>query len=56
MKNIIAVIVIMLLSASVSFAGSKVDGKVMNNAKVKESMNTATGKDSKANMGSIKMR
>jgi len=57
MKKTIALIIGMaFLTATTSFAGSEVSGKIVNKAEIKKSANIALGKNAKANMGSVKLK
>ena len=55
-KTITLIIGLVFLTATSSFAGSEVSGKVINKAKVKKSANIAIGKGATANMAAVTMK
>lgn len=49
-------VVLLFISPSLSFAEAEVKGNIINQTRVKNSVNMALGKESKANLGSVKVK
>lgn len=56
MKKIFLIIGVLVFTASVSYAGSSVKGKVENNTKMKDVVNISMGTDNITVMGSVKIK